>query len=365
MQVVVDALQYSAQPAGVGQYIAHLVTAYTAGFPSDQVTAFVALGQSLPGTQSIPLLAAGASSAQRLWVEQRVLAGRIRRLAPDVAHFPDYQRPMAPCGPSVLTVHDLAAFLYRDTFPPLTGYVKRTLMRRSVPRASRIIVPTQAIRRDLVEQLAVSPDRIRVVPHGVNPPPSVEPMIPPRPYLLYVGTLEPRKNVVRLLTAYGMLAQDHPDCPDLVLAGGRGWMAEPLDAARQALERQGLGPRVSVLGYVDRRDLWRWLKGAVGFCYPSLYEGFGLPILEAMAQGVPVLTSRGGACGEVAGDAAVLVEAKDVDDIRRGLDELVYGSAQARGARAAAGRARAAQHTWAQTAEATRAVYLEAAGASG
>lgn len=363
MQVVVDALQYDAHPAGVGQYIWHLVAAYTARFPTDSVTAFVPSGQSLPGAQSIPAMAAGAGSARRLWVEQRVLAGRMRRLAPDVVHFPDYQRPAAALGPSVLTVHDLAAFLHPETFPALTGRVKRLLMRRSAPRATRIIVPTHAILCDLVEQLAVSPDHVRVVPHGVAAPPPANPMRAPRPYLLYVGTLEPRKNLVRLLTAYGMLAQGHPDCPDLVLAGARGWLTAPLDAARQALGRQGLGERVSTLGYVGRGELWRWLQGSVGFCYPSLYEGFGLPILEAMGAGVPVLTSRGGATGEVAGDAAVLVDARDVGDIARGLDELVYGGAEDRSARVAAGRKRAAQHTWAQTAQATRAVYVEAAGA--
>lgn len=365
MQVVVDALQYDAHPAGVGQYIAHLVAAYTARFPEDTVTAFVPAGQSLPAARCIPLIAAGAGSAHRLWVERRVLPGRIRPLAPDVVHFPDYQRPAMALGPSVLTVHDLAAFLYPETFPALTGRVKRTLMRRSMPRASRIIVPTHAIWRDLVEQLAVNPARVRVVPHGVAPPPPVDPMRAARPYLLYVGTLEPRKNLVRLLTAYGMLAQDHPDGPDLVLAGGRGWLTAPLDAARQALGRQGLGGRVSMLGYVGRDDLWRWLKGSVGFCYPSLYEGFGLPILEAMGAGVPVLTSQGGATGEVAGDAAVLVDARDVYDILRGLNELVYGGAQDRMARIAAGLKRAAQHTWVQTAEATRQVYVEAAGALG
>ncbi len=362
MQVVVDALEYDDHPAGVGQYIAHLVAAYTAQFPQDTVTALVPTGQSLPGAEAIPLIARGASSAHRLWVEQRRLARWIRSRAPDVVHFPDYQRPAAPLGPSVLTIHDLAAFLYPETFPALTGRVKRTLMRRSVPRATRIIVPTHAIQSDLVERLGADPDRVRVVPHGVAAPPlSIDPMRHPRPYLLYVGTLEPRKNVVRLLTAYGMLAQDHPDCPDLVLAGGRGWLAAPLDAARQALGRQGLGDRVSALGYVGRDDLWRWLKGADGFCYPSLYEGFGLPILEAMAAGTPVLTSRGGATGEVAGDAAVLVNPRDVHDIQRGLDELVYSGARDRSGRVAAGLARAAQHTWAATARATRLVYVEAA----
>ncbi len=362
MRVVVDALEYDDHPAGVGQYIGHLVAAYTGHFPQDTVTALVPAGRSLPGTESIPLIARGASSAHRLWVEQRGLARRIRLLAPDVSHFPDYQRPLAPLGPSVLTVHDLAAFLYPETFPALTGRVKRTLMRRSVPRATRIIVPTHAIQHDLVERLGVDPGRVAVVPHGVAAPPlSVDPMRRPRPYLLYVGTLEPRKNVVRLLTAYGMLAEDHPDCPDLVLAGGRGWLTEPLDAARQALGRQGLGDRLSALGYVDRGELWRWLRGAAGFCYPSLYEGFGLPILEAMAAGAPVLTSRGGATGEVAGNAAVLVDPRDVHDIRRGLDELVYGGARDRSERVAAGLARAAQHTWAAAARATRAVYAEAA----
>ena len=364
MQVVVDALQYDGQPAGVGHYIAHLLAAYAGQFPEDQVTVLVLAGQSLPGTVNLPLLPAGVSSGRRLWFEQRALAPHIRRLARDVVHFPDYQRPAARLGPSVLTVHDLAALRHPEAFPPLAGHVKRTLLRRSVPRATRIIVPTHAIRAELgqlMEEMGANPDRIRVVPHGVDPPPPGPPQARPQPYLLYVGTLEPRKNLVRLLTAYDMLAQEHRDCPDLVLAGARGWLSGPIQQALERLAARTLGPQVIQLGYVSRGDLWGWLKGAVGFCYPSLYEGFGLPILEAMAAGTPVLTTAGGATGEVAGSAAILVDPLQVGDIARGLNELVYGPRPARQQRIEAGRERAAAHTWAATAAATRAVYSEAA----
>lgn len=363
MQVVVDALQVDRQPAGVGQYITHLLAAYTEQFPGDHVTALVSEGISLPGAVNRPVLPAGVSSGRRLWFEQAHLARHLRHLARDVVHFPDYQRPAAPVGPSVLTVHDLAAFRHPEAFPALTGRVKRTLLRRSVPRATRIIVPSHAMAAELanlMEDLGADPARIRVAPHGVAPPPPGPPKSRPRPYLLYVGTLEPRKNLVRLLTAYDMLAQDHRDCPDLVLAGARGWLAGPLQDAMAQRAGAG-GPQVIELGYVSRADLWGWLKGAVGFCYPSLYEGFGLPILEAMAAATPVLTARGGATGEVAGSAAVLVDPRDVGDIARGLAELVYGPGQSRQERVAAGRERAAAHTWAAAAAATRAAYAEAA----
>lgn len=359
MRVVVSALQYDARPAGVGQYIAHLVAAYTQEFPEDTVTALVPRGQALVGAQLVELIPSGLSSARRLWFEHTRLARTIRAVPHDVVHFPDYQRPRGEVGPAVVTVHDLAAFLHPETFPKRTAQVKRTLMRMAVRRARRIIVPSFAIQQDLVACLRVPADTIAVVPHGVAAPPVLGPLPAAPPYFLYVGTLEPRKNLVRLVEAYRRLAQDHPDVPDLRLIGGRGWLVDPILAA---LGRAGSPGRIIEMGYVGREDLWGWLHGAVAFCYPSLYEGFGLPILEAMAAGTPVLTANCGATAEVAGDAAVLVDPLRVDAMADGMRRL-WQSPDADRARAIQqGRERAAAFTWERTAHATRQVYQQAAG---
>lgn len=365
MRLVVNALEYDAHPAGVGQYIAHLVAAYTTAFPEDRVTALVPEGMTLKGARAVSLIPSGLSSARRLWFEHTRLTRAIRAVPHDVVHFPDYQRPRGWVGPSVITVHDMAAFLHPETFPRRTGQVKRVLMRMAVARAQRIIVPSWAIYQDLVECLGVRPDHIAVVPHGVAPPPVRAAPLGVAPYFLYVGTLEPRKNLVRLLDAYGMLAEAHPDAPELRLIGGRGWLMEPILAALARRTRPEQPGRVIEMGYVSREDLWGWLQGAVGFCYPSLYEGFGLPILEAMAAGVPVLTASRGATAEVAGDAAVLVDPLGTAAIAEGLYRLWRQPEPERERLVQQGRARARTFTWERTAAATRQVYQDAARVRG
>jgi glycosyltransferase involved in cell wall biosynthesis len=166
-----------------------------------------------------------------------------------------------------------------------------------------------------------------------------------RPYLLYVGTLEPRKNLPRLLAAFGRLPPEH----DLVVAGPAGWGDSAAAFAGD--------PRVRLVGFVDEPTKAALYAGAAAVCYPSLREGFGLPVLEAMAYGAPVVTSRGTATAEVGGDAVVLVDPVDVDDIARGITDALAR----RPALAAAGRCRAALFTWDATADKVVEAYEEAA----
>jgi len=250
-------------------------------------------------------------------------------------------------APLAVTVHDLAFLHEPDHFTARGARVFRRgldLLRR---RADLVLVSSLATMAD-AEAAGVPVDRLRHVPLGV----AVTPAEPAarrrfgldRPYLLFVGTLEPRKNLARLVAAVAQLPTDHV----LAVAGLDGWG----DASPPA------GDRVRLLGFVTDAERDALYAGADAFVYPSLREGFGLPVAEAMAHGTPVVTSRGTSTEEVAGGAAVLVDPYDVEAIAEGIAVALVQ----RDRLVAAGRQRAAELTWERTAEATLAAYRELAG---
>jgi alpha-1,3-rhamnosyl/mannosyltransferase len=196
-----------------------------------------------------------------------------------------------------------------------------------------------------VERFPRAAPHARVVPHGVEERFFVD--SPKQPYVLMTGTLEPRKNIVRALEAFAGLPADLRDGFELLLAGPRGWQTDEIDAA---LSR--FGDRVRRLGHVDDAELPALYAGATAFLYPSLREGFGLPVLEAMAAGTAVVTSGISSLPEVGGDAVRYVDPHDVDSIRDGLAEIL-DDAERREALAAAGRERARSFTWERTARET------------
>ena len=258
--------------------------------------------------------------------------------------------------PLVVTVHDLA-FLHDASHFTLRGnrYFRRSLddVRR---HADAVVVPSRATADECVAA-GIDVARVHVVPHGVDavrPDPAAVSawrarLGLARPYVLWCGTVEPRKNLATLLQAFAAM-RGVP--ADLVLVGPPGWGDVPVHP-------QGLDPRrVHALGHVSREDLATAYAGAAAFCFPSLREGFGLPVLEAMAHGVPVVTSAGTACAEVAGDAGLLVEPTDVDGMARALEAAVEDD----GTMAAASRARAAAFTWSEAAARTAEVYRSVAG---
>jgi glycosyltransferase involved in cell wall biosynthesis len=357
MRVAMDALLYGPHPAGVGQYIGQLATAYAARFPEDELLLALPEGQNIPGTKAFHPIAAHAGSRQRLLYEHLRLPRRFKAWHYDVAHFPDYQMPWGGLPRSVLTVHDLVAFRYPDTFPPATRRVKQVLTRRSVRIAHHIIVPSEATRRDLTDVLNVDPARITVVWHGVTPPRQFAEHPPhPRPYFFFIGTLEPRKNLVRLIQAYRLLRSRHRGVPDLVIAGKPGWMYEPI---YQEAARVDEPDRVLFLGYVNRAETWAWYRHAVAFCFPTLYEGFGMPLLEAMAARCRIITANRGAVAEVANDVGLLVDPEEPEAIAEAMRQ-VWQDPGALEANVARGVERAAAATWTRSAEQTRAVYERA-----
>lgn len=266
----------------------------------------------------------------------------------DVVHATTIMVPPRS-GPLVVTIHDLA-FLHEEGHATRRG---RRLFERSlelVRRDADLVLCSSAATLADCEAQGIDAERLRLVPLGVRVRPATADDVArvrrryglDGPYVLFAGTNEPRKNLPRLVEACA-----RPGGMPLVLAGPAGWG-----------EQVPAGGSVRVLGLVPEDDLRALYAGADVFAYPSLREGFGLPVLEAMAQGAPVVTSRGTSTEEVAGGAAVLVDPFDVADIARGLDEAHATSREL----AAAGRARAAAATWDRTAELTVAAYREAAG---
>ena len=272
---------------------------------------------------------------------------------------PPWRRPDAP--PAAIFVHDLAFKLRPAEVPWQQRAYFGALLGRSLRGAAAVLVPSAATRRDLIDcyPIAGLESKVAMVPEGVSPDVPAAPLpagLEPG-FILAVGTIEPRKNYRRLLAAYRhlrresipLLVGDRPAVPQLVIAGRPGW------AYGDTLERIKAEPGVRYLGHVDDATLSALYQSAAVLAFPSLYEGFGLPLLEAMAHGVPAVVGDAGSLPELAGGAAVLVDPEDAASIAGGLERLL-GDASLRQELSAAGRRRAADFTWERAAIATREV---------
>ncbi|HEY8839688.1 MAG TPA: glycosyltransferase family 1 protein [Candidatus Dormibacteraeota bacterium] len=272
---------------------------------------------------------------------------------------PPQRRRDAP--PAAVFVHDLAFKLRPAEVPWQQRLYMGAVLGRSLRNAAAVLVPSEATRRDLLACYPITglKSRVHVVPEGVSPqaPPSP---LPPRlepGFILAVGTVEPRKNYPRLLAAYRhlrresvpLLLGDRPGVPELVIAGRPGW------AYGDTLERIKAERGVRYLGHVDDATLSALYRSAAILAFPSLYEGFGLPLLEAMAQGLPAVVGNAGALPELADGAAILVDPEDVLSIAAGLERLLADTSL-RDKLGAAGRLRAAEFTWERAASTTRGV---------
>src|SRR5438093_2914053 len=262
-----------------------------------------------------------------------------RECAADVLHCPTYRGPLRSRLPLVVTVHDLAVLRHPEAFNRWTRAYSPRVVPRVLRAARRVIAVSQFTRRERVELLGVPDEKIRVVPNAVSDEFTREGPAEGGDYVLAVGTLEPRKNLDRLVEAVRRTDRE------LRVVGARGW---------GGVEVRGNGVRW--LGEVDDVQLARLYRGATCVAYPSLYEGFGIPVLEAMACGVPVVTARGTAMEEVADGAAVLVDAHDPAEIAAGLAQAVADRAQL----VAKGLERARLFRWDAVAAATVGVYREA-----
>lgn len=258
-------------------------------------------------------------------------------------YWPCPPRRRAGAPPAAMFVHDLAYRVRPAEVPWQQRVYMGSIMAGALRGAGAVLTPSEATRRDLLEHypLAGLAERVRVVPEGrslddVEPGPLPEGLEPG--FLLAVGTIEPRKNYPRLLAAYRLL-KARGGAPPLVVAGRVGW------AYGSALRELGAEPGVRLLTDVDDAGLRGLYRGAGALAFPSLYEGFGLPLLEAMAEGLPALVGDAGALPELAGDAALLVDPRDVEAIADGL-RRVLGDGELRARLSDAGRRRSAGYTW-------------------
>lgn len=286
----------------------------------------------------------------------------------DVLFATNFVPPPTRAARVVATVHDLAFRRFPETAPQAVTWW-REAFQHTVHRAARLIAPSEWTKRDLLELYGAPEARVAVIPLAVDcevyRPPSEERIHEVRrtlgidgPYLVALGR-GPRKNLPRLLRAFAALPDDIR--PTLVIAGAREWSPDGSDPGADALRAMPPDVRgsVTLVGYLPEADKVALLGGAIGLAFPSLYEGFGFPVLEAMACGTPVLTSDGSSLPELAGDAALLVDPHDVDAIREGLQILMTDDG-VRGRLRAAGLARASSFDWTETARRTAAVLHEA-----
>ncbi len=355
----------SYRSAGISGYIVKLLH----HLPTDAGVRYVVLAQDgeLVDRLTLPVHRSRWSTerplARILW-EQLVLPRLLRALEVDLLHAPAFGGPLHSPVPHVDTVHDLSFLRHPRFFRKHKRIYLRWLTRWSCQRAAAVIAVSRFTAREVVELLGVSESRVHVIHHGVEP--RFRPLpakavssfraqqkLPER-FILYLGTLEPRKNLVTLLRAYDRLCTD----AHLVLAGGQGWLYEEIFAE---VERLGLEERVHFPGYLPDDALTLWYNAADAFAYISWYEGFGMPVLEAMACGTPVIASNAASLPEVAGDAALLVPTDDVDAVRDGLRRSLDDEGL-RTQLIQAGQKRASRFRWETTAQRTTNLYKSILG---
>ncbi|QCB93146.1 glycosyltransferase family 4 protein [Cellulomonas shaoxiangyii] len=343
-------------PGGSGTYVTALAAALADRLPVTGLSAWHRARRPSELDPRVPVRRAPLPRRALYEAWQRVGAPRAEHLVPhaDVVHATTWAVPPTR-RPLVVTVHDVAFLDDPSHFTAHGVAFFRRALTAVVERADAVVVPSQdtaaACRRAGIES-----SRLHVVPHGTDVRPAAADDVArvraryalTGTYVLWVGTREPRKNLDVVLRAYER-ARDRLDGAELVLVGPQGWGE---DAAPTG------APGVRVLGAVPRTDLPALYTGARAFCFPSLREGFGLPVLEAMAAGVPVVTSAGTACAEVAGTAGVLVDPLDPDAVAEGLATATGGRHHAL---AAASLERATAFSWGEAARATTAVYAAVA----
>lgn len=347
MRIALDATPLTLSSGGLHRYVSELSRALAAEFPED--------GYLLVSDQDFPMPPEGANLSRgggpRNPLEKRWwfwgLNRELARRRIDVFHGTNFEVPYLPLRPAVLTLHDLSPWLEPAWHANADRVRRRTPYLIGLGLATLIVTPTEAVRRQAIERFRIPPQRIIAVPEAAAA--SLRPVEtrPERPYFLYAGALEPRKNIPMLIDAWRAARAEAP--VDLVLAGRRREDFPPLAPE----------PGLVIRGEVAEEELSALYSGALAFVYPSLYEGFGLPVLEAMQCGAAVIASRDPAISEIAGGAAVQIDARDPQEWTEALKAAATRPEWIAGLQAAS-LDRARQFSWNRTARLTREVYAEA-----
>jgi glycosyltransferase involved in cell wall biosynthesis len=372
MKITVDISPAVHHHAGLGRYAHELLAALTAldlvdeysAFyyvthenerpdpPLDRVPAKIARLPAKPWRMSV-LLAYFAGTTMDRWLPES-----------DIFHATDHLLPPLRGSRSVFTIHDLIFRFFPEYHLPLNRWYLSLMLPRFVKRADSIIAVSESTRRDALRLLQIPPEKITVIYEGVNP--AFRPLkdaaqlasvcakyhLPSR-FMLYLGTIEPRKNLVTLLEAYHALHQRGGATPALVVAGRKGWLYQPVfDRVREL----GLEGRVYFTDYIHSADAPTLMNAAEVFVFPSLYEGFGLPPLEAMACGTPVICSNASSLPEVVGEGGILFQPRDVGGLVAAI-ESVLSDERLRAQLCARGLAQASRFSWERAARETLFVY--------
>jgi len=370
VRVAVDATPLLGRPTGVGAFCAGALGGLAAR-PGVSVSAFAVswrrrklLDGLVPAGVRVGQRAMPARPLHAVWSRSEVPPVEWFTGAAEVVHGTNFVVPPARRAARVMTVHDLTTVRFPELCDgPTLAYPE--LIRRAVRRGGWVHTPSAFVAAEVVELLGADPDRVRPAHSGVPPLPPPDPaavgrFLPPGTtrYVLAVGTAEPRKDLPGLVRAFGHLAGDRPELA-LVLAGPDGWGS---DAVAAAVDRVPARDRVVRTGWLDDAALSGLLHGAAVLAYPSVYEGFGFPPLQAMAAGVPVVATRAGALPEVLGDAAALVEVGDGEALAAAMAEVLDDAAVAADL-VDRGRARAAGFSWSACAAGLEGIYRDARAA--
>jgi glycosyltransferase involved in cell wall biosynthesis len=371
LRVLVDATDVPTGRGALGRYVDGLIEALAV----TEVDLAVACqradaeryGRLAPGAVVIAGPVGLGHRSERLAWEQNGLPVVAEQVRADVIHMPNYTMPLRPGLPTVVTIHDLSFFTDPERYTALRAMSLKSAAKTAAVRATRLIVPSNATKEELVRVLGVDQGRIDVAYHGVDhrlfhqPDAAQISRVTARlglhgkPYVAFLGSVAPRKNAPALVAGWAAAVADLPNPPALVLGGGGDWSQELDDAvARVPSHLRLIRP-----GYLPSADLPGFLGGALLMTAPSRGEGFGLPVLEAMACGAPVLTTHRSSLPEVGGDAVAYTE-PDADSIAAALRALLDDQ-ERRTALSAAGHARAQEFTWAASATAHVACYKRAA----
>lgn len=331
MRIGIDCRTITKEKTGIGYYTYYLVKGLIEIYPNDKFVLFFAdsaMAQKFK-SENVEIKYFIFSKYEKFlpFFYSHILTAIIIGLAKiEIFHGPANVLPLFYIGKSVLTIHDLAIYRHPRWFPGGQGFATDIVVPQSIRKAQKIIAVSRATKKDLVELFKVPENKIEVIYEGVD----LEKFKPrenneiihvfgvDKPYLLFLGTLEPRKNLVRLIQAFSN-SLELANSYQLVIAGRKGWY---YDQIFEEVKKRSLQNQVLFTGYISEDEKIKIMQGASAFIFPSLYEGFGLPVLEAMACGTPVACSSNFSLPEVGGQAAVYFDAEDTASIAKALENI-------------------------------------------